>query len=143
MPAVDAEAERLWLFEGVSDLLGSVARYRPLLLVLDDLQWAATPTLSLVRHLARAAEDRVLIVGTYRDTELEPGHPLLGVLADLRRESGVARMTVEGLDEKAVAAFVEAATGHRLDDIALDLAAELHAETDGNPFFGVSMHTGP
>jgi DNA-binding SARP family transcriptional activator/class 3 adenylate cyclase len=135
MPALDAEAERLWLFEAVSDLLGSVARSRPLLLVLDDLQWAAIPTLSLVRHLARAAEDRVLIMGTYRDTELEPGHPLLGVLADLRRESGVTRLTVEGLDEKAVAAFVEAATGHALDDIALDLAAELHAETQGNPFF--------
>jgi tetratricopeptide (TPR) repeat protein len=47
----------------------------------------------------------------------------------------VDRLTVEGLDEKAVAAFVEAATGHALDDIALDLAAELHAETEGNPFF--------
>jgi DNA-binding SARP family transcriptional activator/class 3 adenylate cyclase len=135
VPALDAEAERLWLFHAVSDLFGSVARHRPVLLVLDDLQWAAIPTLSLVRHLARASEDRVLIIGTYRDTELEPGHPLLGVLADLRRESGVVRLTVEGLDEKAVAAFVEAATGHGLDDIVVDLAAELHAETEGNPFF--------
>jgi DNA-binding SARP family transcriptional activator/class 3 adenylate cyclase/tetratricopeptide (TPR) repeat protein len=135
VPALDAEAERLWLFEAVSDLLGSAARSRPLLLVLDDLQWATIPTLSLVRHLARAAEDRVLIVAPYRDTEFDPGHPLVDMLADLRREPGVARVAVEGLDEKAVAAFVEAAAGHALDDVALDLAMALHAETQGNPFF--------
>jgi DNA-binding SARP family transcriptional activator len=136
VPVMDAETERLWLFEAVSDLLGSVARSRPLLLVLDDLQWAATPTLLLVRHLARPAEDRVLIVGTYRDTELDPGHPLVGVLADLRREPSVARLAVDGLDEEAVAAFVEAAAGDAfLDDDVLDLASALHAETVGNPFF--------
>jgi DNA-binding SARP family transcriptional activator/class 3 adenylate cyclase len=136
VPAVDAETERMWLFDAVSDLLGSVARSRPLLLVLDDLQWAAMPTLMLVRHLARPAEDRVLIIGTYRDTDLDPGHPLAAVLADLRREPGVARLAVEGLDEAAVTAFVHAVAGQALlDDVALDLAPLLHAETEGNPFF--------
>jgi DNA-binding SARP family transcriptional activator len=136
VPAVDAESERLRLFDAVSDALGSVARSRPLLLVQDDLQWAAIPTLLLIRHLARPAEDRVLVVGTYRDTELDPGHPLLGVLADLRREPTVARLAVRGLDEKAVAAFVAAAAGRApRDHVTLDLAPALHAETEGNPFF--------
>jgi class 3 adenylate cyclase/tetratricopeptide (TPR) repeat protein len=136
VPAVDAESERLWLFDAMSDLLGSVARSRPLLLVQDDLQWAATPTLLLVRHLARPAEDRVLIVGTYRDTDLDAGHPLVDVLADLRREPTVVRLEVEGLDERAVAGFVKAEAGHALgDDVALELGLALHAETEGNPFF--------
>jgi class 3 adenylate cyclase len=136
VPAVDADAERLWLFDAVSELLGSVARSRPLLLVLDDLQWAATPTLVLVGHLARPAEDRILIVGTYRDTELDPGDPLVGVLADLRREPAVVRLAVEGLDQSAVTTFVEAEAGRALgDDVGLNLGLALHAETEGNPFF--------
>src|SRR5262245_16272283 len=134
-PAADAETERLQMFDAVADLVGSVARSRPLLLVQDDLHWAAAPTLFLLRQLARPAEDRVLMVGTYRDTELDPDHPLVGVLADLHREPTVARLAVEGLDEKAVAAMVEAETGRAAGDAALDLAPALQAKTAGNPFF--------
>lgn len=135
VPAVDAETERLWLFDSVSHLFGSVARSRPLLVVQDDLQWAATPTLLLMRHLARPVEDRVLIVGTYRDTEIDPGHQLVGMLADLRREPAVARWTIDGLDEQAVTAFVKADVGHALlEEVAVDLGPVLHAQTDGNPF---------
>jgi class 3 adenylate cyclase len=129
------EVERLRMFHAVSVLLGSVACSRPLLLVQDDLHWAAIPTLLLLRQLARPADDRVLIVGTYRDTELDPGHPLQGILADLRREPTVVRLAIDGLDEKAVVALVEAEAGDALADAALDLAPALHAETDGNPFF--------
>jgi DNA-binding SARP family transcriptional activator/tetratricopeptide (TPR) repeat protein len=135
VPSAEPEAERLRMFDAVSVLLGSVARSRPLLLVQDDLHWAATPTLLLLRQLARPADDRVLIVGTYRDTELDPGHPLQGILADLRREPTVVRLAIDGLDEKAVVALVEAEAGHARADAALDLAPALHAETDGNPFF--------
>jgi tetratricopeptide (TPR) repeat protein len=136
VPSEDAETERLRLFEAVSELLGSVARSRPVLLVQDDLQWATRAALLLLRHLARPAEDRVLIVGNYRDTDLGPDHPLIAVLADLRREPTMARLAVEGLDKNAVAAYVEAATGDALgDEITLDLAPALHAGTEGNPFF--------
>jgi predicted ATPase len=136
VPVVDAASERLRLFDVISDLLGSVARSRPLLLVQDDLHWAAIPTLLLIRHLARPAEGRVLVVGTYRDTEVDAGHPLLEVLADLHREPTVARLAVEGLDEKAVAAYIDAVAGGGLRDaVTLDLAQALHAETEGNPFF--------
>jgi DNA-binding SARP family transcriptional activator len=135
VPSADVETERLRMFDAVADLLGSVARSRPLLLVQDDLHWAAAPTLLLLRQLARPADDRVLIVGTYRDTELGPSHPLVEVLADLRREPTVVRVAVDGLDEKAVAALVDAATGGTLGDDALELARELHAQTQGNPFF--------
>jgi DNA-binding SARP family transcriptional activator len=131
----DAETDRLRMFDAVADLLGSVARSRPVLLVQEDLHWAAAPTLLLLRQLARPADDRVLILGTYRDTELDPGHPLVEVLADLRREPIVARVAIEGLDEKAVVALVEATTGRAVDEVSRDMARALRAETNGNPFF--------
>src|SRR5205807_2291585 len=82
----------------------------------DDIHWAAKPTLLLLRHLVRSeGEVPLLIVGTYRDTELGRGHPLAEVLADLRREPGVERVALIGLTEGEVGAFVEAAAGQPLD----------------------------
>ena len=59
---------------------------------------------------------RLFIVGTYRDTELARTHPLAEVLADLRREEGVERLSIRGLDAGGVEAFVEAARGDALDE---------------------------
>lgn len=75
------------------------------------------------------------MVGTYRDTELDHDHPLLEVLADLRRQRGVERFSLIGLDESGVADFVAQASGQALDDDALSLARAIHLETEGNPFF--------
>ncbi|MCA1845950.1 MAG: tetratricopeptide repeat protein, partial [Actinobacteria bacterium] len=102
----------------------------------DDLQWAAKPTLLLLRHVARFADPgRLLIVGTYRDTELGHDHPLVEVLADLRRHEGVARLSLVGLEPLEVAAFLEQHGGRSLDDQGRDLARAIHEETQGNPFF--------
>ena len=61
------------------------------MLVLEDLHWADKPTALLLTHLVRAIQaDRVLVVGTYRETEL--GEPLVSVLADLHRERAVERL---------------------------------------------------
>ena len=60
------------------------------MLILDDLHWADAPTLSLLRHVVTAgASMRVLVVGTYRDSDLSHDHPLTALLADLHREQGV------------------------------------------------------
>ena len=59
----------------------------PLLLVFDDLHWADSPTVQLLRHLVRAPQPRrTMFLGTYRDAELEEGHPLPELIASLRRE---------------------------------------------------------
>ena len=108
----------------------------PVLLVLDDLHWAAKPTLLLLRHVLRAtAPLRLLVVTTYRDTDLDRTHPLAEMLADLRRAPGVERLALSGLDEDGVAQFLERTAGHELDDAGLALARAVHAETEGNPFF--------
>jgi tetratricopeptide (TPR) repeat protein len=104
--------------------------------VLDDVHWAAKPTLLLLRHLLRAAAPlRMLVVATYRDTDLDRTHPLAEMLADLRRAPGVERLALAGLDEQGVADFLEHTAGHSLEDAGLELAHMIRAETEGNPFF--------
>jgi class 3 adenylate cyclase len=132
----DPETERYRLFDAVAGWMAAASSDQPVLLVLDDLQWAAKPTLLLLRHVVRSSEAmRLLVVGTYRDSELDHDHPLLEVLADLRRQREVERFPLVGLDSSGVAAFVEQASGQALDDRALSLARAIHLETEGNPFF--------
>jgi class 3 adenylate cyclase len=132
----DPDTERYRLFDAVHGWLVSAATHRPVLLVLDDLQWAAKPTLLLLRHVIRSGETGGLfVVGTYRDTDLAYDHPLVEVLADLRRREGVHRFSISGLDSAGVAAYMEQAAGHALGDDDLALARAIHDETEGNPFF--------
>ena len=82
----DPETERYRLFDAVVEWLLAVSKERPLLLLVDDLQWAGRPTLLLLRHIVTSVPPmRLLIVGTYRDTDLQPGDPLADMLADFRR----------------------------------------------------------
>ena len=132
----DPETERYRLFDALSSWLADASAERPVLLILDDLQWAAKPTLLLLRHVLRSADPaRLLVVGTYRDTDIGRGHPLTELLADLRRGGGAERVPVTGLDAPGVAAFLEAAAGHGLDEEGEDLARAVWTETEGNPFF--------
>ncbi len=136
----DPETERYRLFDAVASWLANVSADTPLLLILDDIQWAAKPTLLLLRHALRATEPaRVLVVATYRDTDVGRGHPLTDFLADLRLGGGSERLPVTGLDAAGVAAFIEAAAGHGLDEEVEDLARAVWAETEGNPFFMVEV----
>jgi len=132
----DPETERYRLFDAVAAWLAATSGEQPVVLVLDDLQWAAKPTLLLLRHVVRSAEPkRLLVLGTYRDTDLGHDHPLVEVLADLRRQGGVERLSLTGFDSSGVAAFMTQAAGHELDDEDLALALAIHEETEGNPFF--------
>ncbi len=132
----DPETERYRLFEAVTAWLAACSGDEPVLMILDDLQWAAKPTLLLLRHVARSSEPmKLLIVGTYRDTDLHHDHPLVELLADLRRQAGIERLSLSGFDQAAVADFVAQAAGHDLDEDGLALARAIHAETEGNPFF--------
>lgn len=130
-PRADADTERYALFDAVVGLLGLASGSAPVVLVLDDLHWAAKPTLLLLRHLLRFGEHaRVQIVGTYRSTDLDRSHPLAAMLADLNRDGSVDRLQLGGLDEADVTAYVTA-SGYDDEELALALAAV----TGGNPFF--------
>src|SRR5690606_31970856 len=73
--------------------------------------------------------------GTYRDTDVGRGHPLVDTLATLRRLPGLIRMELEGLSEEAVAALIEGREGQQLTGEGRAFARELRRETSGNPFF--------
>ncbi len=108
------EEERFQLLHGVAESLRNAAAARPLLLVLEDLHWADRGTLDLLLHLGRnLAGARILILGTYRDVEVERSSPLSSVLADLRRLENFQRLLLRGLSQAEV---------QRLLDVALNPA---------------------
>lgn len=128
--------ERYRLYEGVNDLLSSASREAPIVMLLDDLQWADRATLMLLRHLVRAPDPAaLLLIGTYRDVELERAHPLLDTLADLRRERGYERIALRGLSLRDVERLLQQRARHILEPRAHSLIDALHIETDGNPFY--------
>jgi class 3 adenylate cyclase/tetratricopeptide (TPR) repeat protein len=134
--ATDPDTERYLLFAAVVGVLAALSRSQPVVLVLDDLQWADEGSLLMLRHLAAAGQaTRVLILGTYRDAGLAGPHPLTGALAALHRQSRLSRIELAGLDDAGVVALLEATAGYTLDDTGVSLAHAVHRETDGNPFF--------
>lgn len=136
VPDGDPDAERYLVFGAVTALLGAACARQPVVLVLDDLQWADRPSLQLLRYVAAHTEAmRLLIIGTYRDAGLSASHPLTEALAALHRESAVNRIQLRGLDDSAVLSFLQAAAGHDLDEAGVGLAHAVYRETDGNPFF--------
>ena len=127
----DPDTERYALFDAVVALLEIASAGAPVVLILDDLHWAAKPTLLLLRHLLRFGEHaRVQIVGTYRSTDLDRSHPLAAMLADLHRDGTANRISLSGLDEDDVTAYV-AEAGYDDEELARALASV----TGGNPFF--------
>lgn len=127
----DPDTERYALFDAAVALLEIASASAPVLLILDDLHWAAKPTLLLLRHLLRFGDHaRVQIVGTYRSTDLDRSHPLAAMLADLHRDGTANRLNLGGLDEDDVTTYV---TEAGYDDE--ELAHALASVTAGNPFF--------
>jgi class 3 adenylate cyclase/tetratricopeptide (TPR) repeat protein len=129
----DPQSERFLLFEAVGAWFDAIGARTPVLLVLDDLHWADSSTLQLLAFLARRhGEHHLLMLGTYRETDLARTHPLAETLADLRRERLVERVSLHGLDAETVAALIGAIGGQTPP---ADFAALVYAETEGNPFF--------
>ncbi|MGO9344734.1 MAG: ATP-binding protein [Acidimicrobiales bacterium] len=132
----DPETERYRLFDAVASWLGSVSPDGETMLVIDDLHWSERSTILLLRHLVRSAEPmRLLIVATYRDTDVGPDHPLTDFLADLGTEARVQRIPLAGLDLHAVNEMVNGVGGNRPGDTIPELSQLLWSETVGNPLF--------
>ena len=133
---LETEQERYQLFESVTTFLVNASRNTPIVLVLDDLHWGDKPSLLLLQHLARRVpSSRLLILGTYRDVELDRRHPLAEVLASLRRDHAYERILLRGLTVDEVTAMLQAGAQHDLGPRGLPLAEAIHRESEGNPFF--------
>ncbi|MEO8689371.1 MAG: AAA family ATPase, partial [Solirubrobacteraceae bacterium] len=129
----EAGTERQRLFDALAALLAELAAGAPLLLVFDDLHWADSPTVQLLRHLVRAPQPRrTMFLGTYRDAELDAGHPLPELIDSLRREDILTHVQLEGLEAGEVGELMQA---HGAEVPSSDLVTAVHGETEGNPFF--------
>src|SRR5215813_631077 len=125
--------ERLLFFDAVAQVFSNLARTNGLLFYADDLHWADRGTLWLLGHLLRQLRDqRVLIVGCYRETELDRTHPLSRALLDWNRERLVTRITLRRFDLSETNAQLSALLG---ENVSGEFGEAVHRETEGNPFF--------
>jgi len=129
----DAEEERYRLMQAVMGFLSNAANVQPLLVVLEDLHDSDKGTLDMLTHISRhLAGTRLLLVGTYRDVEVDRTHPLSAALAELRRVSTYGRVVLRGLNADEVRRMLEGITQ---EEIPWNLAEAVHRQTEGNPLF--------
>ena len=127
------EEERWRLFEALVAFLRSATSAQPLLLVLEDLHWSDRGTLDLLQHLSRNLSGaRLLVVGTYRDVEVDRAHPLSAALAELRRSAAFVRLSLAGLTVDEVHRMMQAIRGQ---EVPWSRAEAIHRQTEGNPLF--------
>jgi predicted ATPase len=94
--------------QGVTGFLTNAAKVQPLLIVLEDLHDADQGTLEMLTYVSRNLPGaRLMLVGTYRDVEVDRSHPLSSVLAELRRISTFGRVTLRGLTADEVQRMLE------------------------------------
>ncbi len=130
-PAWDSDQARFRLFDAVARFVAEVARPAGLVVVLDDVQWADGSSRKLLEFLAAdLPRIRLLLIATYRDSEVGRQHPFFATLASVAREPSTRRLLLSGLSAPECARYVTLAGG---DGDAL--GDGLHRETNGNPFF--------
>ena len=129
----DPERARFQLFDSVTTFLKNVSNSRPLAIALDNLHWADQPSLLLLEFLAQEmGESRILIIGTYRDTEVSPAQPLFHTLGELTRQRLFLRIPLRGWSQDEVGRFIRLA-----GDLVSprELTELIHSQTGGNPLF--------
>jgi class 3 adenylate cyclase len=147
VPSLDRsenDIDRFVLMRAIHESLAAAAAVAPVVLILEDLHWADEATRLTLRHLAQAADEMPLtIIVNYRDTDLDAGHPLRALLADVHRERNVTELELDALSSDDLAELLQAslpATGDHEDTAALRLLADALADgTNGNPFFAVEI----
>ncbi len=112
-----------------------MSTHEPLLLLLDDIQWCDRETLEWLHFLLHFEQQTpLLLIGTMRSEEMEPDHPLLSLLRNLRRDGLLTELALEPLNAEETASLALHLAGQSLDPAAI---AHLYQETEGNPLFVV------
>jgi class 3 adenylate cyclase/tetratricopeptide (TPR) repeat protein len=128
-----AELARRFVWNSFSEFVGRAGQAQPLLLVLEDLHWADESTVLLTEYLAPLLPDMpVLVLGTYRDLEVDLSNPLARVIGQLQRRRLLERVNLRRLSLDGVRAMLRALAGQPAPE---ELTRVIHGETEGNPFF--------
>jgi predicted ATPase len=127
------EQARRLLFNGFCDFGARLAKQQPMVFVVDDLHWADDSTLALLDHLAhRLPELPWLIIGTFRDAELDVSSGLAKMLEDLLRGRLANHIRLKGLPRGEVTEMLAGLSGK---SPPAAVVSEIYGETNGNPFF--------
>jgi class 3 adenylate cyclase/tetratricopeptide (TPR) repeat protein len=128
-----AELARRYLWNSLSEFIGRAAQVQPLLLVVEDLHWADESTVLLTEYLAPLLPQMpVLVLGTYRDAEVDLSQPLGRVIGNLGHQGLLERISLRRLSLDGVSGMLRALAGQPPPE---ELTQVIHRETEGNPFF--------
>jgi predicted ATPase/DNA-binding CsgD family transcriptional regulator len=136
-PSTEPEAERgeaqRRLFDAFLELVSRLGEEGPVLLWIEDIHWADRSTRSFLRFIAASlAEERVLVVATYRADELHRRHPVRPLLAELERTPRARRIELARFDRDEVADQLADILGSVPVD---DVVERLYGRSEGNPLF--------
>src|ERR1700733_5256947 len=133
----DTRSARFRTFDAIRQFFHQATQQVPITLILDDLHWADTPSLSLLEYLNQELlNSRLLIVTAYRDADASSKSPLQHTLGGLIRDPGVERVHLAGLSQSAIGQVAERLCDVTLSDAAVKL---IYQRTDGNPFFAIEL----
>jgi predicted ATPase len=132
-PKLEPEAEQRRLFDNMVRFCIILAEQSPLLLVLEDIHWADSGSLHLLQHLARRTPQlKVMLLGTYREVELDEALPFNEMLMELSRRRFCTRIKLGRLDKKKTRDLLEVIFA---EEITTEFLDSIYEETEGNPFF--------
>jgi len=131
------EGRRYRMFDGFADFLAATSERTPVLVLLEDVQWADQGSLLLLRHLVRSTcGGAILFIVTYRDTALDGTAPTAEILSELRRDPSTTHLALRGLTEDHVGDLIAATTGPETPRWVVSAVA---AKAGGNPLFITEM----
>ncbi len=144
-PVPSDTLEQSHLFQQVTNVVRALAEAHPLVLILDDLQWADTASTGLLFHVGRRLQGaRILMVGAYRPVEIALGrggerHPLEKVLSEFKRTYGDIWLNLGEVDEPERRRFVNALLQTEPNCLGEGFRAVLTKHTGGHPLFTVEL----
>ena len=133
LPPLEPAEEQLRLMTGLTQFVRKATQERPWFLILENLQWADSNSLELLRYLSHHLPTlRLMIVGVYRDVELELGHPLLQMIRDLGshptfKEISLGRLDLAGVEQ--ILTFIWQ------QEVPQTMVQKVYEHTEGNPFY--------
>jgi tetratricopeptide (TPR) repeat protein len=131
---ISPDQEQNRLFEAVTQFITNISRETPLLVVLDDLQWADLSSLLLLHYLARGMQkNSMLLLGAYRSTDIDANHPLTPVLTELNRERLHESIQLKRMSLSDVSELIKSILEQ--EDVPEEFCKPVYQKTRGNPFF--------
>lgn len=132
-PALEKEEERFRLFDAVAQFLITISSSSPIVLILDDLHWADRGTVAMLSHVAHfVGANPILLIGAYRDAEVNRSHPLSSALAGIGRMRNAETIALKGIHPAELSSLLEMISDQKVPD---ELVNALGEATEGNPLF--------